>query len=366
MEFTATSKSGLIEDYIVKELIPKYRAGEKLPSELELSRELKTSRPTIHKILSNLTSLGLLQRKNGIGTFVNGPRLKSDTVMAVLPSPSEISPTLSSTWFNSQFILEGFEARASKAGIGVQIAYLHPDDRSSEETVDILMRSRAGSYLIPSLGGYEGIIRGLMSRGLPCVARSHCQVDFCHCVYGLLKEGAKEGVKALIDAGCRRIAHFSRERTESWSHYEKLRYSGYEEALKEAGLPVLPELDRVCGGFPHEGYLETRKMLAEGVVPDGIFGGTDIRSFGIIQALKEAGLRIPEDVSVVGSDNLPEGLAHAPALSTVDYPMKRMGETMFEMLQEALANPGAGPMARAMKCEFIRRGSIKENTGKAD
>jgi len=361
MEFTVASKSELIEGYIVRELLPRLQAGEKLPSELELSKQLGTSRPTIHKIFSNLTSLGLLERRNGIGTFVSGkPKIKNDTVMAVLASPYEMSPTQSPSWFSSQYILEGFGTKASQAGIGVQIVHLHPDERSYAETVDILLKSKAGAYLFTELGGYGEIVKELVARGSICVVRSPWPSEIAHSVCGLLKEGVKEGVKALIDSGCKRIAHFSISQQPDITHrYEVIRYSGYEEALKEAGIPIDRSLLRECGGFPHDGYMETRKMLAEGVRPDAVFGGADFRALGIIQALKEAGLRIPQDVSVLGSDNLPDCLKQDPPLSTVEYPMRRMGEAMFEILQEAAANPGCGPISKALNCEFIRRGSMR-------
>ncbi len=360
MEFTATSKSELIEDYIVKELLPKYRAGDRLPSELELAHEFKTSRPTIHKILSNLTRQGLLLRKNGIGTFVNGPKLKNDTVMVVLSSPSDTLPGRNPSWFSSQYMLEGIGSRASERGIAVQVTHLHPDERSHTETVEILLKSRVKGYFFPMLGGYAGTVRELHARGAACVVRSHAPLDYCHSVYGLLREGVKEGIKELINSGCRRIAHFSLPlRPWNAATYERIRFEGYEEALAEAGLPVERELLRECGGFPHDGYQETRRMLAEGVRPDAVFGGVDFRTLGIMQALAEAGLRIPEDVSVLGSDNLQDCLEQKPALSTVEYPMRRMGEAMFEIFQEAVVNPGGEIISRALKCEFIRRGSMR-------
>ena len=361
MEFTATNKSELIEDYILKELLPKYKPGDKFPSELDLSQMLNTSRPTIHKVLSGLTSRGLLHRRNGAGTFISPPKLKSDTVLAVLSSPSESSPTHSPSWFTPDYILEEFGASASKFGIGVQITYLHPDERSYVETVEILMKSKAGAYIFTELGGYGPIIRELRERGALCIARGPAPSETFHCVYGLLKDGVKEGIRALLASGCKSIANFTLTSMNGMpSRYEIIRQAAYEEALKEAGLPISPELIRVCGGFPHDGYMETRKMLKEGVRPDGIFGGSDMRTFGIIQALKEAGLRIPEDVSILGSDNLPECLEQTPELSTVEYPLRKIGGTMFEILQEANANPSGGIINRGLKCEFIRRGSIRK------
>lgn len=355
MKFAAASKSELIEEYIVREILPRYRSGEKIPSELELSRELQTSRPTIHKIFSNLTAKGVLYRENGVGTFISAPSMRNRTISVVLSSSSEMSPNNHHSWFNAQFILEGFTRRALQEGVNLSLIYLHPDDQPAEKGAEILLSAHTDHYLFPDLGGYVKLIPSLLRQGKVCIVRAPTPSKLTHAVYGELRHGVRDAVNYLIRSGRKNIAHFggAQDRTS----YELERYSGYEEAMTEAGLPIRPELVRVCDGFPQDAYLEAKKMLAEGVCPEAIFAGTDLRAFGIMDLLNEKGLKIPDDIAIIGSDNLPDCRKSVPPLSSVEYPLQRMGEGMFEIFRQVVANPSSPIINLGFECRFIKRGS---------
>lgn len=354
MQFAAASKSELIEDYIVRELLPKYRRGEKIPSELELSKELGTSRPTIHKIFSNLTAKGVLYRENGVGTFVSAPTLRGRAVSVVLPSPNDMSPERSYTWFNSQFLLEGFTSRAAKEGVHVNLSYLHPDEQPLARGLDNLLGLNTDFYLFTGLGGYGELIAGLIRHGKTCVARHWEPTRLVHTVYGEIREGVREAVAHLAASGRKHIAYVDGARENG---FITERYAGYAEAMAAAGLPIEPALVRICGGFHQEAYREAREMWREGLLPDAIFAGSDIRAFGVMELLHEHGVRVPEDVALVGADNLPDCRVSDPPLSTVEYPLRRMGEGMFEILQEVAANPESPVINRGFECRFIKRES---------
>lgn len=354
MEFTATSKSSLIEDYIVRELLPTYRRGERIPSELELSRQLRTSRPTIHKVLSNLTARGLLRRENGVGTFVGAPSLRNQTVSVILPSTEDLSPERNCSWFNIQFLLEGFTRVAAQQGVRANITYLHPDTQSIEEGVETLLRLETEFYLFTTLGGYAKLVPGLVRRSRVCIGRSWEPSKLVHTVYARIREGVRDAVAYLIASGRRRIAYLDGSAS---SEYNRERRLGCLDAMREAGLDLDPDLDRVCSGFPQDGYREIRNMWDAGLRPDAIFAGTDLRAFGVMELLRERGVRVPEDVAVVATDNLPESRVCKPTLSSVDYPFRSMGEGMFEMFQELAGKPDTPAVSRGYDCRFMKRES---------
>ncbi|MEW6039985.1 MAG: substrate-binding domain-containing protein, partial [Elusimicrobiota bacterium] len=110
----------------------------------------------------------------------------------------------------------------------------------------------------------------------------------------------------------------------------KDRYEGYIKALREAGIK--PDERLVVNGHfkEFEGYLAMMELLKH--KPDGVFAGNDLMAFGAIRAVKEAGLRIPGDLSVVGMDNIAQSELTEPPLTTVQYPIYSMGAFAAESI----------------------------------
>lgn len=351
----AITKSEALEEYIVKHILPKYKAGEKIPSELILSQELNTSRPTVHKIFSNLTAKGILYRENGVGTFVRGKSCKNKVVTAVLSSSEVLNPSADPSWFNSQFILEGFCSQARSEGVITDIMYLHPDAQTLEQGMEILLQNKSDAFIFTGLGGYQPLIERLIALGKNVVIRHSAKTALTHNVYGMMRPTICKAVSELIVRGRSNIAFFGGP--DFSRDYEKERLLGYTEGLEKVGVVIRPELVRPCKGFSREAYLAARKMFDEGVVPDAIFGGTDLRCFGIMQAIAEKGMRIPDDIAIFGSDNLPESSTHQPPLSSIDYPLHQMGRIMFEIVKEVMEKSICGIISRSVECNFIKRES---------
>ena len=355
IELNLLTKSEVLEEYIVKNILPKFKAGEKIPSELSLSQELKTSCPTIHKIFSNLTAKGILYRENGVGTFVAGKSCKNKVVTVVLPSREALDPGKEPSWFNSQFLLEGFCSAARNEGVITDVLYLNPDAQSLEQGIRILLQNQSEVFILSCIGGYKALIEKLIEQGKKVVVRHAKKSAMTHNVYAFKRPAVCNAITELIKQGRRNIACFGGP--DFTGLYEQDRLLGYTDALEDAGIAIRPELVRSCNGFTRDGYLAARKMLEEGVVPDAIFGGTDLRCFGIMQAIAEKGLRIPNDIAILGSDNLPEGPMQHPPLSTIDYPLHEIGRIMFEIAREILEKPVSGIISRSVECKFIKRES---------
>lgn len=351
----AITKSEALEEYIVKHILPKYKAGEKIPSELILAQELNTSRPTVHKIFSNLTAKGILYRENGVGTFISGKSCKNKVVTAVLPSVEALNPSIEPSWFNSQYILEGFCSKARPEGVITDIMYLHPDAQPLEQGLEILLQNQSDVFIFTGIGGYLALIEKLNELGKHVVVRHSTRHASIHNVYGLIRQAIRKAVSELIARGHRNIAFFGGP--DFSGEYEKERLLGYTEALEVAGIAIRPELIRPCSGFSRDACLATRKLFDEKIVPDAVFGGTDLRSFGIMQAIAEKGLRIPDDIAIFGSDNLPESSMQHPPLSSIDYPLHLMGRIMFDIVKEITEKPVSGIISRSVECKFIQRES---------
>ena len=112
----------------------------------------------------------------------------------------------------------------------------------------------------------------------------------------------------------------------------QLRERGYREALAAAGVTVDESLIR-CGDYDPEVSLEqARLLLTAPEPPTAVFAANDMSAIATIEVATELGRRVPADLSVVGFDNIPESALCAPPLTTVEQPIRKMGERSIELL----------------------------------
>ena len=137
----------------------------------------------------------------------------------------------------------------------------------------------------------------------------------------------------LIDVGCRRIAHLAGP-----AHTPGVsRLKGYQEALEAAGIPA-PESYVVHASDDESGYQATRKLLALPNPPDGIFGYNDPVAAGALKAILEAGIRIPQQIKVIGAGNVHYSDLLRIPLSTVDQSSTRIGQQAAEILMKSIGS----------------------------
>jgi LacI family transcriptional regulator/LacI family xylobiose transport system transcriptional regulator len=112
----------------------------------------------------------------------------------------------------------------------------------------------------------------------------------------------------------------------------RARIDGYRAALETAGLAVDPELIRYGDFLVDSGHMQGRALLALPDPPTAVFAGSDLQAFGVYEAAREAGLRVPDDLSVVGFDDLPLARSAWPPLTTVRQPLTDMAATATRLV----------------------------------
>ena len=167
-------------------------------------------------------------------------------------------------------------------------------------------------------------------------------------------QGCLTATRHLIELGHRRIANIGGPE-HLWS--SRARLAGYRAALEAAGLPTAGELIRRDDFCTEGGRRQARELLAMAQPPTAIVAGNDPQAFGVLQALGERGLRAPDDLSVVGFDDVPVASWATPALTTVRQPLAAMAATAFRMLH---GRPGAG---EPHHIELATTLVIRESTG---
>ena len=140
--------------------------------------------------------------------------------------------------------------------------------------------------------------------------------DFPGHTFGCDNEsGGFQATKHLIDLGRRNIAFIGSKSRRSPEH--GARHAGYRLAQQEAGVECNERLRFAADNSEHQGYQATMQLVESGETCDAIFAGTDLIAIGAMRALQDGGRRVPEDVSVVGFDDMPLAAYVSPALTTV-------------------------------------------------
>lgn len=171
-------------------------------------------------------------------------------------------------------------------------------------------------------------------------------------------EASYDATRHLIENGCKRIAHFAGPQS---LLIGRNRLQGYINALTEAGLPVDNRLIIQADTF-EKARNTVGQMLDSGIVPDGIFAVNDMTAIGAMQTIQKRGLRIPEDVSIVGfSDGYLSGVTD-PHLSSVDQHGYEMGTMAAEMLFKRILSDETEyiPEIKTLKANLIVRGSSQK------
>ena len=359
MRIREVTRGELVEKYILEQVVSCLKPGDKIPSERDLSAELEVAVHTVNKSLATLTERGILVRKKGLGTFVAERSLRGKRVRILTFSMGYYKPDFAVNWFNFQYVLEGFSRRAQTFGIVPEIFIQDLSLPPTQKTLEPLLDPDVSGYLFHvhrKLGITRQWAECLRENGKIVLCRSFAPFENFNTVYGDMRSGVRDAVCSLLKSGRRRIALLEMEFQDDG--YITSRIEGFRDAHAEFNLTPDPALIRECSDLNEEsGYVATQDLLKEHIPFDAIFAGTDIRAYGAMRALKEAGLQIPEDVAVIGSDNLPQDLETVPSLSSVNYPMHEIGEALCDLFVEVVRNPSSDPLCRKLKCEFIQRKS---------
>ncbi len=239
-----------------------------------------------------------------------------------------------------------------------------------ETYIDVLLANRvdglilASSGLIPTVGSHDAVGR-ILDAGAPCVVvdrdLGETPVD------QVLVDNDQGGYLAgahLIGLGHRRIACLvgPSDLTPSAG-----RIAGFQRALADAGLAVVAEGLVRGNGRPDGGAAAAQRLLERGLVAAGnvtaIFAFNDQMAIGAIGALQRAGCRVPEDISVVGFDDIPQSAAIFPALTTIAQPIREMGTIGVRLLLDRIAR---GHPEGHVPCQRVRLSTrlvVRESTG---
>ncbi len=166
--------------------------------------------------------------------------------------------------------------------------------------------------------------------------------------------GSYQATRYLIALGHRRIGFTTRPQLQTASI---ARLQGYLDALRDCGIAPNDELIVETYLEPNSGVEPTKRLLDLHEPPTAIFAFHDLVAVDALNVLRGRGLRVPEDVSVMGFDGLRAGLMTIPHITTVAQPLQRIGERVLHIINERVENPEAAVVQETVPVELIIRAS---------
>jgi DNA-binding LacI/PurR family transcriptional regulator len=301
------------------------------------------------------------------------PSLRSAVLAAAAKLNVDLSqPTKGRTLaflFSNRLMLHPFHSRllagaeAHCAANGWDIIFLsfnYSANTPSEELhlPKVVQRRDVVRALILAGTNSDNLIKLLDLRGIPYVALGNNIVGDAESagndlVFSDDVQGSADMTRYLLSIGHRHICFVGNLRQPWYSRC----FAGYSRAMEEAGLPVRSStIDSEDDA--EVGYLGTKSLLSRGEPVTAIFAGNDYSAHGVYRALRDSGLRIPEDVSVVGVDDTISSWLYPGLTSLREFP-EQIGKQMVELALSRIAKPGSEPQRVLIPTEVIKRDSCR-------
>lgn len=260
-------------------------------------------------------------------------------------------------------ILEGAEMAARKSAIKMTYQSVGELAQNPPQLLAALQEMKLGGLLLVGPSDLETILQ-IKSLNVPLVLIDNyvpgISVDAVLCDNF---EGARAAVEYLIDAGHRQIAFIGGPVLQGARPVNRIytlerRAAGYRTALLDAGLPVDYRLFEACNLSPEDGYEACKRLLARNEPFTAIFCANDSIALGAMKALREAGCRVPEDVSLIGFDDIDMVEHLTPALTTVRVDKEALGAVGVRSLLARIADPDITSVTSVVDVELVVRASV--------
>ncbi|RXT05285.1 LacI family DNA-binding transcriptional regulator [Ammoniphilus sp. CFH 90114] len=231
--------------------------------------------------------------------------------------------------FFAEFI-RGIEDVAREAGYYLLIGSTDGEADKEKEYIDLILENRVDGVILTTAGIDVNSTIEKIHQNSPIVLAFDYIPDPDIPSISIDNESASRKItNHLISLGHRRIAHITGDMRRLQS---QTRLSGYKQALYQHGIPVEESLIQEGGYQFEDGYLAAQKLLSFEKLPAAIYGGNDNVAIGALKAVQDAGLRVPEDIAVVGFDDVEMSSFTTPRLTTIHQPRFEIGKRAMEFL----------------------------------
>lgn len=304
---------------------------------------------TRKRVLESAKSLGYIANLQA-RSLAGG---KSNVIGVLVPSFSNA--------YISQ-IVQGIDEELAKAGYDLMLYATHRQKGKESKYARAIANGLTDGLLlmVPLIDANEtgkNYLDVLRERNFPYVLIDQTDnSDESTTVDSTNQQGAYEATDYLIKMGHKRIGFITGLMALSAA---RERLEGHKAALQDNNIPIDVSLI-VEANFEHQAGFEAAAVLLElSARPSAIFASNDISAFGVMDAIRSKGLRIPEDVSVIGFDDIPHASITYPKLTTVKQPLQQMGIVAVKLLLEQIQSPQTSPRRVTLATTLIKRDSCQ-------
>jgi DNA-binding LacI/PurR family transcriptional regulator len=340
-----------------------WQVGTKVPSERDLADELAVSRTTVRNAFLALTARGLFERSVGQGTYVRrkqgpsaAPRATTGTLgYVVCKEKSSRRPIASEAFYFDVFL--GIEEETARSGRHTLFTYLDDFDAEEREVFRGFLEKVDGVIVEEARNGE--FLQQLKASGVPAVLLAPTAApEGMDLVTMDLAEGACKAVLYLRGLGHQRIGIVNGPlRLDS----ARTRFLAWKQAMEESGVTADERLSDGEEGWSAEaGYAAMMRLCARCPELTAVFCANDLLAIGALSALSELGVRVPDEVSVIGFDDTELARHASPPLTTMKIHSRDMARSAARRLLERMENAGLPPVRIEFPIDIVVRKSCKE------
>jgi len=334
------------------------KLGDMIPSEKTLCQIYEISQITARKAIFDLVNMGALYRVPGKGTFVASPTprqpfqtpLKTDNIGFVISR--EHHPIFSNSFYS--FVFKGVEEEARAHGYNLFYQILDQKLMSDPSSFKLVTEKKVDGLLLVGEMPHSFVVR-LKESDIPLVLVDHYVKDVnIDAVVTDNEQGTYQIIKYLIDLGHTKIG-FLGATIEHGTFME--RFKGYKATLKKFAIDY--NEDFIQTGLLWDGYGIMDKMLTKKPLPTAIFACNDLMAIKAMASIQDHGLRVPDDISVVGFDDIEMSSQIHPTLTTVRVQREEMGALAVRKLINRMKDKNKKGEKAVLPTELVVRKSCK-------
>jgi LacI family transcriptional regulator len=274
-----------------------------------------------------------------------------------------IVPRINRHFFSN--VITGVESVLNPAGYNLIMCQSEENIKKETENIKTLVASRVDGIIISISLETNSIthLQKVVNNNIPLVMfdRVSDQMNVSK-VENDDESGSYDLTNHLLDQGCKTIMWMGGPRS---SNISRNLFSGYTKSLKNSNIDPDKQLFFESSPTLLDAYGHTQKMIAQNTIPDAIFAASDYMAMGVIKALQESGLKVPQDVAVAGYSNEPFAALISPSLTTVEQYSEEIGKTAARLLLDEIESGLEFSVPRKTVLTpklLIRESTLKHNT----
>ena len=321
------------------------------------------SRSTVSRVINDQASVNpdvrarvqeVIRRTGYTPSAVARSLVSGRTGVIGLVIPSRVHSLFEDPYFSR--LIQGISAASNKAGKTLSLFLFQNEEEESALYPRVITSGFLDGLILTATRMSDPLLSRMALGEIPLVIVGRPDIEGVSYVDVDNRAGAAQAATHLADLGHRRIALVGAP-VSTTAGVDRL--NGFVEGLALKGLALSPEL-RADGDFSEaSGYDAMTSLIPH--EPDAVFVASDTMAIGALRALRDAGIRVPQDIALMGFDGLQSSEKSVPALTTMRQPVSETGARAVQMLNDLVTGVAESPIVEIMPVELVVRDSCGAN-----